>query len=242
MPGYVIHLTEAKIILDILKRKSQRKGKALNQWQEDFFYGSLLPDAGGRIQKQNSHFWSEAEIGQIIMTPDIDRFLKKYDNVWKQCPLYEGYLAHLHLDREFWKYYIKEQVEFLDADNKPTEYTENLKSVFIKRTDKVISPEEFFSKDYLYGDYTRLNKRLVQKYDLRIPVYNKCHDNRIEEADNEDMCRVLSNLKLYIADSPENETELTILSLDTLEVFLQRTAQQFADLYSSIFAGDEKDK
>lgn len=56
------------------------------------------------------------------------------------------------------------------------------------------------------------------------------------------MCRVLSNLKLYIADSPENETELTILSLDTLEVFLQRTAQQFADLYSSIFAGDEKDK
>lgn len=76
MPGYVIHLTEAKIILDILKRKSQRKGKALNQWQEDFFYGSLLPDAGGRIQKQNSHFWSEAEIGQIIMTPDIDRFLK----------------------------------------------------------------------------------------------------------------------------------------------------------------------
>ena len=113
MPGYVIHLTEAKIILDILKRKSQIKGKALNQWQEDFFYGSLLPDAGGRIQKQNSHFWSEAEIGQIIMTPDIDRFLKKYDNVWKQCPLYEGYLAHLHLDREFWKYYIKEQVEFL---------------------------------------------------------------------------------------------------------------------------------
>lgn len=54
MPGYIIHMTEAKMICDILSRDSQ------DQWRDRFFYGSLLPDAGGKLQKQKSHFWNES--------------------------------------------------------------------------------------------------------------------------------------------------------------------------------------
>lgn len=136
------------------------QGKDVSQRQEKFFYGSLLPDAGGKEQKQSSHFWNRAEGNQIIMTPDINRFLSKYAAVIHQNPLYGGYLTHLHLDREFWNSYIKDQVEFLDANGGQTEYTQNLKNVLIKRTGRIITPEEFFSKNYLYGDYTRLKTTL----------------------------------------------------------------------------------
>ena len=89
----------------------------------------------------------------------------------------------------------------------------------------------------MYGDYTRLNKMLVQKYDLAIPVYNKYYDNIIEESDNESMQQVLEKLKIYIADSSTyGETELTVLSLEKLEIFLQWTAQQFVNLYYTYLA------
>lgn len=236
MPGYVIHLMEAKIVYDVLKKNSKTK-KNMAQGQKEFLYGSLLPDAGGKARKQCSHFWNKAESNQIIMTPDINRFLDKYAAAMKQSFLYGGYLAHLHLDREFWNSYIKSQVEFLNINNEPTKYIQELKSVLIKTNGKVISSEEFFSENYLYGDYTRLNKILVQKYNLAIPVYNKYYDNRIEESDNESMQQVLEKLKIYIADSSTyGEIEFTVLSLERLEIFLQWTAQQFVNLYYTYFA------
>ena len=232
MPGYVIHMTEAKMICDVLRKNSQRICKNQDLWQDRFLYGSLLPDAGGKAQKQSSHFWNESERGKIIMTPDLDVFLHKYADVLKQNSLYGGYFAHLHLDQEFWRDYIKAQVVFLDADGKSTKYIKNLKSVFIKRTEKMISAEDFFSEDYLYGDYTRLNKMLVQKYGLRIPAYREYHNCRIKEADNKDMKRVLEKLKIYMTKSLMCASELNVLSLETLEIFLKKTAQEFVNEYS----------
>lgn len=230
MPGYIIHMTEAKMICDILSRDSQ------DQWRDRFFYGSLLPDAGGKLQKQKSHFWNESRREKIIMTPDLDIFLQKYSSVLNKDSLYGGYFAHLHLDQEFWRGYMRNQVEFLDADGKSTEYIKDLKSIFIKKTEKVISARDFFSEDYLYGDYTRLNKMLVQKYGLKVPGYRKYYNCKIEEADNKDMGQMLENLKEYIANSPVDAMDtmdVNVLSLDTLEMFLKKTAQEFVDKYST---------
>ena len=46
MPGYIIHMVEAKMICDILLRDSQSADQIGEQWQEGFLFGSLLPDAG----------------------------------------------------------------------------------------------------------------------------------------------------------------------------------------------------
>lgn len=231
MPGYVIHLTEAKIIYEILKQNSNIKNIDLDQWQEDFFYGSLLPDAGGKMQKQKSHFWNTSQNNRIIITPNIEKFIGKYEISLKKNSLYWGYLAHLHLDREFWKCYIKQNVKFLDANGEKTEYIKNLNGIFVKKLNKMISPEEFFSKDYLYGDYTQLNKMLIQKYHLRVPVYNEFYDNKIEEADNTRMVQVLNDLKMYIVNNTLCDTSLKVLSMDTLELFLQKSSQQLVELY-----------
>ena len=142
----------------------------------------------------------------------------------------------MHLDQEFWRGYMRNQVEFLDADGKSTEYIKDLKSIFIKKTEKVISARDFFSEDYLYGDYTRLNKMLVQKYGLKVPGYRKYYNCKIEEADNKDMGQMLENLKEYIANSPVDAMDtmdVNVLSLDTLEMFLKKTAQEFVDKYST---------
>lgn len=237
MPGYVIHMTEAKMILDILRKDSRIEIKMESQWQREFLYGSLLPDAGGKLQKQTSHFWNDSEIGKIIMTPDLNTFLIKYTNALRKHPLCGGYFAHLHLDRGFWKFYMKECIEFLDAAGKSTEYMKDLKSVFIKETKKRIFPEDFFSENYLYGDYTSLNKILVQKYDLEIPVYREYHNCEIEEADNKDMRRLLENLKKYMANSTVYVRKCNVLSLSTFELFLKKTAQQFAEWYVGYLLG-----
>lgn len=238
MPGYVIHLTEAKIICDMLKNGSQIQSKDIYKAyteQEAFYYGSLLPDAGGKSRKPSSHFWNESEKGKIIMTPYIENFLKKYAAVLKKDSLYQGYLAHLCLDRDFWKNYIKANVEFWDSDGRQTESVKDLRNVWIKKTNTVILPEEFFSKNYLYGDYTRLNKLLIKKHRLVIPGYNADQNNKIKEADNEKMKNVLEHLETYIENSLIDATEmnLRVLSLHTLETFLRESAQQFIELYST---------
>ena len=48
VPGYVIHLTEAKMICEILKQGDTIKNIDFDIWQKEFFYGSLLTDAGGK--------------------------------------------------------------------------------------------------------------------------------------------------------------------------------------------------
>ena len=240
VPGYVIHLTEAKMICEILKQGDTIKNIDFDIWQKEFFYGSLLPDAGGKSQKQKSHFWKMSENNQIIMVPDIEKFLKKYIGVLKQkqSPLCWGYLAHLYLDRTFWECYIKQNIKFLNVNGEVTEYLKDLKWVFVKEANTIILPEEFFSEDYLYGDYTILNRLLIQKYDLRIPVYNKYCDNRIEEADNEGMKQVLAKLKMCTTDSMLCNTHLRVLSLNTLELFLRESAQQFVELYGAYLSGE----
>lgn len=172
------------------------------------------------------------------MNPDIDNFLKKYALVLKEDPLYGGYLAHLHLDRSFWQNYIKASVEFRDADGRQTESVKDLKTVWLKKNDEVILPEDFFSKDYLYGDYTRLNKLLIRKYQLVIPGYHMEQSHKIKEADGEKMKNVLEHLEGYIKNSPvcTAESDLRVLSMQTLETFLRETAQQFVELYRAYTA------
>lgn len=233
MPGYVIHLTEARMVYDILENSRQKISEKICKRQEAFYYGSLLPDAGGKVQKRISHFWNKTEYGQIIMTPDINRFLKKYSPFLKENSLYVGYLLHLYLDREFWLRYIGKNVEFRNSAGESTDNIQDLKAVWIKKNNDIVTPEEFFSEDYLYGDYTKLNKMMIQKYQLVIPVYTQSYGNKIEDAANEKMKNVLEYLRQCIVNSPIclEEDKLRVITLDTFEAFLKDVAYEFVELY-----------
>ena len=102
------------------------------------------------------------------MVPDINRFLKKYSPFLKENSLYVGYLLHLYLDREFWLNYIGENVEFRNFAGESTANIQDLKAVWIRKSNDIVTPEKIFSEDYLYGDYAKLNKMMIQKYQLVI--------------------------------------------------------------------------
>lgn len=226
MPGYIIHLTEAKLIFDILKQKNKLDKEYFNEWLQDFSYGALLPDAVRKEQKADSHFWNRGQISCIVMAPQINCFLNKY-NVSVDSAVLLGYLAHLDLDLKFWKEYMNKCVEFRDSNQNPTEDIRMVKSVFIRKSSKAILLEEFFSAEYLYGDYTKLNKYLIKKYNLNVPEYNQRYHNIVKEVKSEDMERVLANLKRYLMESEEKV--LKVFSKDSLEKFIENTARQFCE-------------
>ena len=73
MPGYIIHLAEAKLITDSLE-KMMPSIELTSTWREEFYYGSLLPDAAQKGQKSNSHFWNKKDVQYVTMVPDLESF------------------------------------------------------------------------------------------------------------------------------------------------------------------------
>lgn len=229
MPGYIIHLTEAKMIGEILQKQKARDYS--QEWEKAFFYGALLPDAVKKAKKGISHFWRKNAEDQIAIVPDIDNFLNKY-TVTEKDSLSLGYLAHLHLDKVFWQEYIRENVSFLDIDRCRTESAGSLKYVFVNKKKIYITPKDFFSEKYLYGDYTKLNIPLIRKYALKIPVFDKEYTNVIEEADNLEMENLLQKLNQYLLKQKHNDHELKVFQQENLEQFLRNTAVKFVQQYT----------
>ena len=163
--------------------------------------------------------------------PDIENFLNKY-TVTEKDSLSLGYLAHLHLDKIFWQEYIRENVSFLDIDRCRTESAGSLKYVFVNKKKIYITPKDFFSEKYLYGDYTKLNIPLIKKYALKMPVFDKKYTNVIEEADNLEMKNLLQKLNQYLSKEEYNNYELNVFEQENLEQFLRNTAVKFVQQYT----------
>lgn len=179
MPGYIIHLAEAELILKKLQDKNIHPAK---EWKQQFQYGALLPDAVSGSGKKKSHFWREADMDQIVIAPDLEAFMKQYSchlqknpSMFSSAslpdPLLCGYLAHLHLDQCFFGRYFDRCVEFIDENGTPQKQFQKIHAARIRKSQEVVSLEQFFSNEYLYGDYTKLNHYFVEKYKLEIPVY-----------------------------------------------------------------------
>lgn len=196
MPGYIIHLAEAELILKKLRDKNIHPAK---EWKQQFQYGVLLPDAVSGSGKKKSHFWREADMDQIVIAPDLEAFLRQYSCHLQKNPyvfsstslpepLLCGYLAHLHLDQCFFGRYFDRYVEFIDENGTPQKQFQKIHAARIRKSQKVVSLEQFFSNEYLYGDYTKLNHYFVEKYNLEIPVYPaNAWDGRADSISNNEV-------------------------------------------------------
>lgn len=76
MPGYILHLTEAKLILDELRKRGFSPDPA---WVNAFMLGNLLPDTKKQKAKVTSHFWNPEHLQNLAIAPDLDRFFEKYE-------------------------------------------------------------------------------------------------------------------------------------------------------------------
>lgn len=225
MPGYILHLTESKLILKELKEEGFTFS---DEWINAFLLGSLLPDTKRKKEKITSHFWNPEDLVKQAIAPNLDIFFARYQSELKG-PLMLGYLSHLDLDACFVNTFWPSMWEFLDADEQVQVLQEKIRFAHLKKSGVIIPVADFFSSSYYYGDYSRMNAYLLHKYELSVPLYDSSLGCPITEVDLTDLKEVLSELK-HLCDTvePGAEKDLAVFDLPSLEEFIEETARQMA--------------
>ena len=227
MPGYILHLTAAKMYLDRLTYEDSEDllCRDLKQ-QNDFYIGNLLPDTvTSREAKAVSHFRDPAYKECMMEWPHPDRFIEKYSDRMGEA-VYRGYLFHLYIDRCFFRDYIPEVAGFYDVHGKETGIRDEIAEVCLKKSGACVPLKSYLSEEYYYGDYTKMNTRLCRQFSL--PAELKAGaDPGIEESDYSGIGRILDELERF-RQVPESAVEdLKVFDLDSLIGFLKNAVLAF---------------
>ena len=214
MPGYILHLTAAQMFLKTQKGQEFLKNK---QDKNDFLIGNLLPDTT-KI-KARSHFRYPKYHDRMIEYPETSWFIKKYKHLLSNSSVV-GYLFHLYIDRKFFKEYMPRIVEFRNAQDEKEERRDMVKDVLLKRTGQRLSKQDFFSEKYYYGDYTKMNMYLVNRYQIPTTLDPNISNPGIKEVDYEDVKQVLKELKTYIMQCEKKQKSI---SQETWEYHAEQT-------------------
>ena len=218
MPGYILHLTAARMYLDHLP--SEDSLCCDPKQQNDFFAGNLLPDSVR--DKSRSHFRDPAYRDQMIEWPHPDRFRQKYRNLMRDAGC-RGYWFHLYIDRRFFRDYIPRVAEFLDESGTVTDRRAETAYVLVKKSRERVPLSRYLSEEYYYGDYTRMNTWLAEKYHL--PKTLETPENPgIEEVDYRDLKKVLAELRGYWGVPEEAALRLKVFDREDLLEFLEKAA------------------
>lgn len=221
MPGFIIHLTEAAMIMDYMKMKPD------SDWKQEFLLGNLLPDTRLGAEKAISHFWSPEGGENIARAPKLSCFLEKYGHRLDE-PVILGYYAHLYLDERYVDGYWPKILVFEDERGRPEPRREFIHQVRLKQNGRLIPFQEFFSSEYYYGDYTRSNHWLVERYHIRAPKYRPLENVNMDEVDASKLYEVLEELQCICHKGRAgDEKKLKVFDLTELEAFVQGTASAF---------------
>ena len=218
MPGYILHLTAARMYLDHLPSEDSLCCD-LKQ-QNDFFAGNLLPDSVR--EKSRSHFRDPAYRDRMIEWPHPERFRRKYCDLMSDAGC-RGYWFHLYIDQRFFRDYIPRVAEFLDESGAVTDRRDETAYVLVKKSGERITLSRYLSEEYYYGDYTRMNTWLAEKYHL--PDTLETPENPgIAEVDYRDLEKVLEELRGYWGVPAEAALRLKVFDREDLLEFLEKAA------------------
>ena len=209
MPGYILHLTAAQMFLKTQKGQEFFKTK---QDKNDFLIGNLLPDTT-KIKARSQY-------------PETSWFIKKYKHLLSNSSVV-GYLFHLYIDRKFFKEYMPRIVEFRNAQDEREERRDMVKDVLLKRTGQRLSKQDFFSEKYYYGDYTKMNMYLVNRYQIPTTLDPNISNPGIKEVDYEDVKQVLKELKTYMKVPEDTVKNVRVFDVEDLLFFLENAVGVF---------------
>lgn len=143
MASAMIHLAVANEINKTLKRQNNK-----------LLIGSIAPDIAKIVgeTKLKSHFQNQND-----GIPDLDRFFKKYGNRLDD-DFVLGYYIHLYTDYLWYKYFMD---EIFDKD----------KNIIKKLNGEEIKCEGGMKSLYIYNDYTDINIKLIEEYNLDLKIF-----------------------------------------------------------------------
>ena len=133
--------------------------------------------------------------GTYYLIPDIDH----YKNIMKNDYINLGYLCHLLLDKYFLEEYIPNNIkDYKDID--------------------------LFVFERIYTDYTNMNKKLIDYYNLDIKYLNKIMRNFPVKLDQKKYKSNLNNINHLTIDD-----NLKYINFDTYLVFLDSVSLKIAN-------------
>jgi hypothetical protein len=222
MPGYIMHMAEANLILKELGCNKDEK------WEREFIAGNLLPDTKKKFAKVTSHFWNPNTLEDMAIAPDLERFLECYKDKL-HIPVVLGYYAHLYLDERFVRVYWPEMVTFYDDNGNIQTKKCDITKAKIGISGELVSRDDFFSAEYYYGDYSKMNNYFVERYQIDLMKnYALLDECPITEVQKEDLVQVLEELR-WIMNHCANKRreEIKVFSEEKLCRFLEETAREF---------------
>lgn len=226
MPGYVMHIAMAEMMLDILDKKDD------GEWSNRFLVGNIIPDMWDRSQKKASHFWDDETLNLLARKPNIEMFCKKYGGKLSN-PYVFGYLCHLYLDKFFIEKYWEEHFTFYNNKMNENRMFDEVLYVSVKEHEEIYKREDFFSNKLYYGDYDRINNYIFDKYKIdtnKIVSYmslGKSEDfNIIDEVQFEKAKAIFKEAFQEISSDSKDDGKphLLVFKLEELEKLIEDTA------------------
>lgn len=222
MPGYILHLTTARMLLDMLPEYPQFS--TIITSENDFFVGNLLPDT--TMDKAKSHFRNPIYCDKMMEYPDLNSFLSKYRFLLHDASCL-GYYFHLYIDRKFFKDYIPQVAAFLNKNGTIEDIKREVTHVHIKKSDCLITKEDYLSDKYYYGDYTKMNTYLAERFHIPLDLDTNIKNPGIEEVDYRDVENVLQTLHEYMEVPASAVNDLKVFDVEQLIDFLHTAAEEF---------------
>jgi len=222
MPGFILHLTAAQMLRSHLHEYPDFPYPI--QSVNDFLIGNLLPDATD--QKELSHFRNPVYRDKMMVFPDLTRFTAKYASLLSDSSVL-GYYFHLYIDRRFFKDFIPEIVDFYDETGQITDIKEEIATVYIRNFQTYIPFEKYLTEEYYYGDYTKMNTYLVNRYQIPTTLDSHISNPGIKEVDYEDVKQVLKELKTYLKVPEDAVKNVRVFDVEDLLFFLENAVGVF---------------
>lgn len=215
MPGFILHLTAAKMLLDKFHIPVD---------QNAFYIGNLLPDTAA--DKEKSHFRAIERCGKMVEYPETDVFAEKYRALLTESSAL-GYYYHLYIDRKFLKEFYPRVLRYLNADRVEEEDRDKVVWAYVCKTKEIVPVRQFLSEEYYYGDFTRMNRWLVDRYQLPLNLDPFIKNPGIEEVDYRKAEIVLEQLMSYMSQPVEMVNELKVFDIEELLIFLENAAAEW---------------
>lgn len=177
--------------------------KILNRNNKKILIGSIAPDISKHIgmTKVESHF--EDDNNNL---PNLDKFLLKYKEFLRD-DFVLGYYIHLYTDYLWFKYF------------EPDFYKNGI--IYKLNGTKENVPKEI-KKQYFYNDYTNLNLKLIEEYNLDLSIFYEEppeFNNIIKEIPMDKIQIIIDQAGIIIENSKESKSY--VFDMDVVNKFIK---------------------
>lgn len=200
MASAIMHICVAKKVNEYLKFN-----------EKELFLGAIAPDISKQIKqtKIKSHFLSSTPD-----VPDIKLFMHKYKSKIK-TPFDYGYLIHLYTDKVW---YLKRNNEIIGKSGNK-----------LINSDEISNDKETI-RELLYNDYTNMNIKLIDKYNLDLTLFYEDFEapsTCVKEIPIKKLNVLIDKMGIIIANSHNRRNR--VLDYSKVITFINETADEIIE-------------